>query len=72
MLLRRPEDKITDALELLGRYGGIDGDHHKAWVLDQIARILIGDLDAYNAWVVDMKNGLDGPDTYGYDEGIAP
>lgn len=23
-------------------YGGIDGDHHKAWVIDQIARILLG------------------------------
>ncbi len=24
------------------RYGGIDGDHHKTWLLDQIARILKG------------------------------
>lgn len=23
-------------------YGQIDGDHHKAWVLDQVARILMG------------------------------
>ena len=26
----------------LQMYGQIDGDHHKAWVLDQIARILHG------------------------------
>ncbi|NCQ52168.1 hypothetical protein GW796_09805 [archaeon] len=24
------------------RYGGIDGSHHKAWVLDQVARISKG------------------------------
>lgn len=24
------------------KYGGIDGDHHKTWVLDQIARIIHG------------------------------
>lgn len=30
------------ALLWIERYGGIDGDHHKAWVLDQIARILLG------------------------------
>lgn len=30
------------ALDYIARYGGIDGDHHKAWVLDQVARILNG------------------------------
>lgn len=34
-----PEDW---ALEYLLRYGGIDGDHHKAWVIDQCIRILKG------------------------------
>lgn len=29
-------------LHFLESYGQIDGDHHKAWVLDQIARILKG------------------------------
>ena len=28
--------------------------------------------DEYFQWVVDMKNGEDGPETYGYDPGIAP
>lgn len=76
-------------------YGGIDGSHHKTWVIDQVARILMGtEIIAVNAkwddgqsedrfwlnepsqeyldWVVGMKNGEDGPDTYDYDEGIAP
>jgi hypothetical protein len=26
----------------LVRYGGIDGDHHKTWVMDQAIRILMG------------------------------
>lgn len=30
------------ALEFIERYGQIDGDHHKAWVLDQVARVLHG------------------------------
>lgn len=30
------------ALKYIEMYGGIDGEHHKAWVLDQVARILNG------------------------------
>jgi len=30
------------ALYFIERYGGIDGGHHKMWVLDQVARILNG------------------------------
>lgn len=30
------------ALEFIASYGSIDGAHHKAWVLDQVARILHG------------------------------
>ncbi len=35
----KPEDW---ALEYILKYGGIDGEHHKTWVLDQVARILCG------------------------------
>ncbi len=28
--------------------------------------------EEYNQWVIDMKNGEDGEDTYDYDYGIAP
>lgn len=31
-------------LEYIKVYGGIDGDHHKLWVLDQVARILHGTI----------------------------
>lgn len=30
------------AMYFIECYGQIDGDHHKAWVLDQVARILNG------------------------------
>lgn len=30
------------ALYFITMYGGIDGAHHKTWVLDQVARILKG------------------------------
>lgn len=30
------------AMYFIECYGQIDGDHHKAWVLDQVARILQG------------------------------
>jgi len=83
------------ALRWIQTYGGIDGDHHKAWVLDQVARILhetpiimtiaswenghteerfvLDDATTeYHEWVGKCKDGEDGPETYGYDEGIAP
>ena len=30
------------AMYFIEKYGQIDGDHHKAWVLDQVARVLKG------------------------------
>jgi hypothetical protein len=36
-------DKIAAALDIANRYGGIDGDHHRAWVIDQMVRALTGD-----------------------------
>ena len=62
--------RIYAAVELAVQYGGIDGDHHKAWVLDQMVRVLTG--DDYARVVADAKDGEDGPDTYAWNEGIAP
>lgn len=36
------QERIEKALDYAIRYGGIDGDHHKAWVIDQIIRSLTG------------------------------
>lgn len=61
--------RILAALEI-AHSGGIDGAHHKQWVIDQMVRALTG--DKYDEWVKEHKAGDDGPDTYDWDEGIAP
>ena len=35
-------ERIADALGVIGQYGQTDGGHHKAWVLDQATRLLLG------------------------------
>jgi len=37
-----PDDRIAKALEFANIYGGIDGGHHKTWVIDQMVRALTG------------------------------
>jgi hypothetical protein len=36
------KSKINNALDYANKYGGIDGDHHKMWVIDQMVRALTG------------------------------
>jgi len=64
------EEKIAAATQMIYLNGGIDGAHHKDWVLDQTLRILAG--DNYDQLVIDAKAGEDGADTYEYSTGIAP
>lgn len=69
---RTPEElaaAIQAALEIAARFGGRDTAHHKAWVIDQMCRVLASD---YNAYVASVCAGEDGPNTYAWDEGIAP
>jgi hypothetical protein len=89
-----PEQRIQSAIELAVRYGGIDGAHHKTWVIDQMVRALTGcpiikrfglsddgksypyeiqgESNEYLKLITEAKEGEDGPDTYEWDEGIAP
>lgn len=76
------EGRIHEALDTARRYGQIPGDHHRAWVIDQMVRALLGcrrtpQLDyascpAYESFVKLAKAGEDGPETYDWYEGIAP
>ena len=66
------ENNLIKALTIARKYGGIDGDHHKNWVIDQMVRSIIDNEEQYLAFVKDVKNGEDGPETYEWDEGIAP
>jgi len=56
--------------ELLKNFGCIDGAHHKQWVIDQIARLMYE--ENYDLFIEEYCNGEDGPETYEWDEGIAP
>lgn len=68
--MNAPEDRIKAALDVIEHHGGTDESHHQTWVIDQVVRALLG--DRYPAWVVEMKQGEDGPNTYGWNEGIPP
>ena len=57
------------ALELINDEGGIDGAHHKQWLLDQLVRVLAVD---YDEWVTRYEYGEDGALTYEWEEGIPP
>jgi hypothetical protein len=61
---------IEKALEIAFMYGQIDGDHHKAWVIDQMVRALAG--DDYDAWVSTYRGYPEDLEQYTWDEGIAP
>jgi hypothetical protein len=64
------KSEIRQALEVARNYGSTDGEWHKQWVIDQMVRALTG--EGYEAWVTETKNGEEGPDTYGWDEGTPP
>lgn len=64
------DERIERAIDLIVSYGGIDGDHHKTWVLDQTVRILAG--PRYTQIVAEACDGEDGPQTYFWEVGIAP
>ena len=63
-------DMVDRALAFARDYGSIDGAHHKTWVIDQMVRALTGDF--YQEWIRQYNDGVDGPNTYLWDEGIAP
>ena len=63
-------EKISRAVNLAIQYGSHDGAHHKDWVIDQMVRILAG--PRYEDTIKKAKAGEDGPETYRWNEGIAP
>jgi hypothetical protein len=61
---------VQEALRVAAEFSGYDGSHHKQWVIDQMVRALTG--DQYDKWVEKFNLGDEGPDTYLWEEGIAP
>jgi len=68
--MSKEKEKIDKAIEIAFNYAMMDGSHHKNWVIDQIIRTLTE--KNYEKFVKEYNDGEDGPDTYSWDEGIAP
>lgn len=63
-------ERMSTALGVAIMFGGIDGEHHKTWVIDQIVRALTG--PDYDEVIRVACDGEDGPNTYVWNTGIAP
>jgi len=69
------EDKLKKIEKIIWSYGQIDGDHHKAWVIDQVMCII--QADKYNEWVENYEHTDNSgkhcdEKEYSWDTGIAP
>lgn len=73
-------ERIDRALEVIARFGRTDEAHHKAWIIDQVARALtgcpvihqdagLGESEEYREFVCKACEG-EGPETW--DVGIIP
>jgi hypothetical protein len=65
-----PQDRIDEALNIAMNNKEHDGSHHKDWCIDQMCRVLAG--EKYRGFVAEAMAGDEGPETYGWDIGIAP
>jgi hypothetical protein len=70
--MSKDQERIRNATDLILRYGGIDGAHHKQWCLDQVLRLLLNEKE-YHAWVYKYEApDADGQREYEWDKGTAP
>ena len=61
------EKRIDKALDIAYDYGSAEGDHHRAWVIDQMVRALCPNDDEYMKFRARLSMDL-----IWWDEGIAP
>jgi hypothetical protein len=61
---------VERALEIADDHAGHGEAHHKAWVIDQMLREILG--EEYQEWITEWEFGGHGPRTYEWDKGIAP
>lgn len=64
------ETHLHQALQLIMHYGAVSGDRQRAWLLDQVTRVLAG--DNYEMVVAEAESGERGAKTYVWDEGVSP
>lgn len=53
---------------MVTRFGGIDGNHHKQWLIDQMLRVTLGNKE-YQKWLEEMNSDTEYDP---WDHGIAP
>ena len=68
--LEKEKEKNNNVLGLIFEYGQTDGEHHKAWVIDQIVRIITE--NDYDKWVQHYEYDEETDEDYFWDVGIAP
>ena len=66
----KEKEKNNNVLGLIFEYGQTDGEHHKAWVIDQIVRIITE--NNYDKWVQHYEYDEETDEDYFWDAGIAP
>lgn len=66
----KEKEKNNNVLVLIFEYGQTDGEHHKAWVIDQIVRIITE--NNYDKWVQHYEYDEETDENYFWDVGIAP
>lgn len=59
-------ERIQKAIKIIEDDGTTDGDHHKAWVIDQVLRALLE--DDYYTW----RHAWENEAGWEWEEGIAP
>ena len=62
--------RVQHAIGLAVQYGGIDEDHHKAWAIDQMIRVLAA--EDYDKLIAHSCNGEDGSKIHDWYTGISP
>lgn len=63
-------ERCDEAINLASRYGTLQENHHRAWLIDQMCRSLLG--DEYGQWIEKLKEQSSDPAEHQWDEGIAP
>lgn len=68
--IEKKDKQIEKALNIAFDYGQTDGEHHKAWVIDQMVRALTGRKyeKQINNYIYDEETG----ENYIWNKGIAP
>ena len=60
-------EKVRESVETILSYGGIEGDHHRAWTIDQTLFAILGE-EEYKKVIEQYEDGGE----YEWDVGIAP